>query len=124
MVYVSANEMKKVNFHKKIYPTVNEWLGLYENASAVVTNSFHGTVFSIIFNKPFLSVHQSGKFESQNIRIDSLLEDFGLKNRVFSGDFEKLFVPVNFEKVNKKLEEIRKKSPFVEWMKAYMSKVT
>ena len=124
VVYVSANEMKKVNFHKKIYPTVNEWLGLYENASAVVTNSFHGTVFSIIFNKPFLSVHQSGKFESQNTRIDSLLEDFGLKNRVFSGDFEKLFVPVNFEKVNKKLEEIRKKSPFVEWMKAYMSKVT
>ena len=124
VVYVSANEMKKVNFHKKIYPTVNEWLGLYENASAVVTNSFHGTVFSIIFNKPFLSVHQSGKFESQNTRIDSLLEDFGLKNRVFSGDFEKLFVPVNFEKVNKKLEEIRKKSPFVEWMKAYMSKIT
>ena len=81
-------------------------------------------MFSIIFNKPFLSVHQSGKFESQNTRIDSLLEDFGLKNRVFSGDFEKLFVPVNFEKVNKKLEEIRKKSPFVEWMKAYMSKIT
>ena len=117
VVYVPANEAQKINFHKKTFPTVEEWLGLYENASAVVTNSFHGTVFSLIFNKPFLSVHQTGKFEDQNVRIDSLLEDFGLKNRIFSGDFEKLFSSVDFEKVNKRLEEIRKCSPFVEWIK-------
>lgn len=116
VVYVPANEVQKINFHKKTFPTVEEWLGLYENASAVVTNSFHGTVFSLIFNKPFLSVHQKGKFESQNVRIDSLLEDFGLKNRIFSGDFEKLFAPVDFENVNKRLEETRKCSPFVEWI--------
>lgn len=117
VVYVPANEAQKINFYKKTFPTVEEWLGLYENASAVVTNSFHGTVFSLIFNKPFLSVHQTGKFEDQNVRIDSLLEDFGLKNRIFSGDFEKLFSSVDFEKVNKRLEEIRKCSPFVEWIK-------
>lgn len=117
VVYVPANEAQKINFHKKTFPTVEEWLGLYENASAVVTNSFHGTVFSLIFNKPFLSVHQTGKFEDQNVRIDSLLEDFGLKKRIFSGDFEKLFSSVDFEKVNKRLEEIRKCSPFVEWIK-------
>ena len=117
VVYVPANEAQKINFHKKTFPTVEEWLGLYENASAVVTNSFHGTVFSLIFNKPFLSVRQSGKFESQNVRIDSLLEDFGLNSRIFSGDFEKLFMPVDFESVNKRLEEIRERSPFVEWIK-------
>lgn len=117
VVYVPANEAQKINFHKKTFPTVEEWLGLYENASAVVTNSFHGTVFSLIFNKSFLSVHQTGKFEDQNVRIDSLLEDFGLKNQIFSGDFEKLFAPVDFENVNKRLEEIRKCSPFVEWIK-------
>lgn len=117
VVYVPANEAQKINFYKKTFPTVEEWLGLYENASAVVTNSFHGTVFSLIFNKPFLSVHQTGKFEDQNVRIDSLLEDFGLKNRIFSGDFEKLFSSVDFEKVNKRLEEIRESSPFVEWIK-------
>ena len=117
VVYVPANQSQKINVYKKTFPTVEEWLGLYENASAVVTNSFHGTVFSLIFNKPFLSVHQTGKFEDQNVRIDSLLEDFGLKNRIFSGDFEKLFSSVDFEKVNKRLEEIRKCSPFVEWIK-------
>lgn len=117
VVYVPANEAQKINFYKKTFPTVEEWLGLYENASAVVTNSFHGTVFSLIFNKPFLSVHQTGKFEDQNVRIDSLLEDFGLKNRIFSGNFEKLLSLVDFEKVNKRLDEIRKCSPFVEWIK-------
>ena len=119
VIYVPSNEMQKINFYKKTYPTVEEWLGLYENASAVVTNSFHGTVFSLIFNKPFLSVYQCGKFESQNIRIDSLLEDFDLKNRVFLGDFEKLFEIVDFEAVNKKLEKIRECSPFVEWIKEF-----
>jgi len=117
VVYVPANEAQRINFDRKTYPAVEEWLGLYGNASAVVTNSFHGTVFSLIFNRPFLSLHQSGKFESQNVRIDSLLEDFGLRSQIFSGDFEKLFAPVDFEKVNKKLEEIRKCSPFVEWIK-------
>ena len=117
VVYVPANEAQKINFHKKTFPTVEEWLGLYGNASAVVTNSFNGTVFSLIFNKPFLSVHQSGKFESQNVRIDSLLEDFGLNSRIFLGNFEKLLVPVGFENVNKRLEEIRESSPFVEWIK-------
>ena len=117
VVYVPANEAQKINFYKKTYPTVEEWLGLYENASAVVTNSFHGTVFSLIFNKPFLSVHQKGKFETQNVRVDSMLEDFGLKSRIFSGDFEKLFVPVDFGNVNKRLEEVRECSPFVEWIK-------
>lgn len=117
VVYVPANEAQKLDFHQKTYPTVEEWLGLYGNASAVLTNSFHGTVFSLIFNRPFLSVRQSGKFESQNVRIDSLLEDFGLNSHIFSGDFEKLFAPVDFEKVNKRLEEIRERSPFVEWIK-------
>lgn len=117
VVYVPANETQKINFHKKTFPTEEEWLGLYENASAVVTNSFHGTVFSLILNKPFLSVQQTGKFKNQNVRIDSLLEDFGLQSRIFSGDFEKLFAPVDFEPVNTRLEEIRKYSPFVEWVK-------
>jgi hypothetical protein len=117
IVYVPANDLQKINFYKKTYPTVNEWLGLYKNASFVVTNSFHGTVFSLIFNKPFLAVHQSGEFSKQNVRIDSLLEDFGLLERLFDGNFERLFKLVDFKKINSRLEEIREKSPFVEYIK-------
>lgn len=117
VVYVPANEFYKINFHKKIYPTVNEWLGLYEKASFVVTNSFHGTVFSLIFNKPFLTVKQTGDFSSQNARIDSLLEYFSLQNRFFDGDLEKLSEPIDFKPINQKMKEIRESSPFVEYVK-------
>lgn len=120
VVYVPANEFHKINFHKKIYPTVNEWLGLYEKASFVVTNSFHGTVFSLIFNKPFLTVKQAGDFSSQNARIDSLLEYFSLQNRFFDGDLEKLSEPIDFKPVNQKMKEVREASPFVDWMKKYI----
>lgn len=117
VVYVPANELQKINFYKKTYPTVNEWLGLYEKAGFVVTNSFHGTVFSLVFNKPFLTVKQTGDFSSQNARLESLLVDFGLKERFFTGNFEKLYEPIDFDKVNRKLTEIRERSPFVEYAK-------
>ena len=44
----------------------------------VITDSFHGTIFSIIFNKPFLS------FKIKNDeRFKNLIEIFGLKSRIF-----------------------------------------
>ncbi len=53
-----------------------EFLGLIKNAAMVLTNSFHGTVFSILFRKPFIGVpHTIG-----NSRIQTLLELAGLSN--------------------------------------------
>lgn len=118
VIYVPANEMQKINFYKKTFPSVSKWLGLYEKANFVVTNSFHGTVFSLIFNRPFLSVKQRGKFSSQNERIDSLLEYFGLQDRFFNGSLENLFEPVDFKRANQTLTEIRKSSPFVEYVES------
>lgn len=115
VIYVSGNS--KIDRYEKRFATIPEWLYLVDNAEYVVTNSFHCCVFSLIFKKKFGVVPLIGKVFSMNVRIDSLLEDFGLKNRIFSGDFEKLFAPVDFENVNKRLEEIRESSPFVEWIK-------
>ena len=47
----------------------------------MVTDSFHGCVFSILFNKPFLVIENS---ERGNARLDSLLEIFGLRSRMIS----------------------------------------
>ena len=49
------------------------------NCQAVITDSFHGTVFSIIFDKPFLSFSNSKRGIA---RFDSLKEVFDLKNRL------------------------------------------
>jgi hypothetical protein len=54
-----------------------EFLGLFKNASFICTNSFHGTVFSLIYKKSFLSMRHS----TSNSRIQSLLEITGLLNR-------------------------------------------
>lgn len=59
--------------------SVEEWLrGIYE-AELVVTDSFHACVFSIIFKKPFVAL---GNPLRGNTRFDSLLQMFGLQNRL------------------------------------------
>lgn len=55
----------------------NEFLGLIKNADIVLTNSFHGTVFSIVFRKFFFS-YPMGQISS---RITSILELLHLKER-------------------------------------------
>ena len=57
-----------------------EFVWLVANAMAVVTTSFHGTAFSVIFNRPFYSVIPKGM--SNSGRILNLVSKFNLSNRV------------------------------------------
>ena len=59
--------------------SVEEWLSLFANAEFVVTDSFHGTVFSIINRRPFASVVNAQRGAT---RFYSLLSKFGLENRI------------------------------------------
>ena len=54
-----------------------EFVSLFKNASFVVCSSFHGTVFSLIFNKPFVSVRMG---VGKDNRVDNLLRQLGLTN--------------------------------------------
>lgn len=51
--------------------TIPEWLALFRDASYVVTDSFHGTVFSIIFGKEFKCLYNKSRGSA---RFDSLLK--------------------------------------------------
>jgi len=79
------------------------------DAEFVVTDSFHGTVFSIIFNKPFLAIGNKKRGIS---RFVSLLEIFGLEERlVFNNnpDIKKIIrTTIDFKKIND-IIEIEKK---------------
>lgn len=66
-----------------VYPSPEEWLGYYEKAEYIFTNTFHGTVFAIIFRKKFLVFLQEGKTKAQNGRLVSLLKKFDLENRFY-----------------------------------------
>ena len=85
-----------------------EYLYAFMNAQFIVTNSFHGTAFSINFSKDFYTVISDKK--NNNSRQISLLEMFGLTERlvVANTDFDTLTQShVNYNEVNKRLEEQR-----------------
>ena len=83
-----------------VYPSVSKWIAGFRDADFVVTDSFHGTVFSIIFNKPFICIANK---ERGLTRFTSLLKIFNLENRLIfsSKDFsDTLLEDINYEKVN------------------------
>ena len=69
-----------------IIPNPDEFVQLIHNADVVFTDSFHASAFSIIFNTPFY-VYQRDDVK-QFSRIDSLLKDFNLENRVISDNID------------------------------------
>ena len=65
--------------HRVVYTaSPEEFLGWIKNARFVVTTSFHGTAFSIIFNKAFVSIKQN---KSSDLRIESILNQAQILNR-------------------------------------------
>lgn len=70
-------------FHKEdsILPTIEQWLKSFEDAEMVLVDSFHGMVFSIIYNKPFWVIGNTKRGLS---RFTSLLQLLGLENRLIS----------------------------------------
>ncbi|MBW4459936.1 MAG: polysaccharide pyruvyl transferase family protein [Nodosilinea sp. WJT8-NPBG4] len=86
----------------------SEWLGLFEAASYVVTNTYHGTIFALINQKPFTVLHSSNKTN----KTADLLRGMGLENRI-------LLEPNNPERLNEHLSAI----DYVEVQKTIASKV-
>lgn len=67
-----------------VLPSLEGWIKGFAEADFIVTDSFHGCVFSIIFNKPFLVI---GNRERGLSRLESMLNMFNLEGRLLlSGD--------------------------------------
>lgn len=92
------------------YATPDLFLALIANASYVVVSSFHGTAFSINFNKDFLSVAPD-RFSS---RIDGILSMTGLESRKVStlDDVTDTLINsrIDYSSANKRLQEERETS--------------
>jgi hypothetical protein len=70
---------------EKKVPRVTQWLQSFIDAEFVVTDSFHGCVFSIIFNKSFIAI---GNPERGYSRFTSLLKIFNLEERLVTADID------------------------------------
>ena len=86
----------------------SEFISLIENAKLVLTNSFHGTAFSIIFEKPFVSVPHT----KSNSRILELLESLNISNRQITSSklLQKEMLEMSFKYVSAKLEVLKNNS--------------
>lgn len=86
---------------------VPEFLDFFNSAEIVLTDSFHGAVFSILFNRPFV-VFKRG---NMNSRIDTLLSKFKLEDRHWDyvKEHENYF-DIDYSHVDAILEEEREKS--------------
>lgn len=89
---------------EKLYPTIEEWLGLIQHASFVVTNSFHGMALSIINRKPFVVFPLIGLMKGMNGRIFDLASKMGLSNRIFSDTLDVLWESVDWSRAEKEIE--------------------
>ena len=87
--------------------TIEDWFAEFRDADYVVTDSFHGMVFSIIFNKPFAIVmNPSGG----NDRYLSLLSPLGLMERIVKDGTLPSDSAIDWQKVNTQLDSLRKTS--------------
>lgn len=85
-------------------PGVEAWLRAIRDAEFVVTDSFHGTVFSILFNRPFVTIANRSRGQA---RFQSLLETFSLESRAVSPGaklpVERISSAIDWNAVNAKL---------------------
>ena len=88
--------------------SIEEWLSLIASAQLVITDSFHGCAFSILFNKPFFAFINENRGSS---RFYSLFESFELQDRVIkSASDVSLSKQVDWARVNEILSRRREAS--------------
>lgn len=93
-----------------VFPGVTAWLRSFMDAEMTVVDSFHGMVFSILFNKPFWVI---GNAERGMSRFTSLLKTFHLGDRLLDAaklDNIDISKPIDWAVVNGILEEKRSES--------------
>lgn len=94
-------------YNKLYYLSPEQLLGYFKNASFIITSTFHGTAFSVIFNKPFYYIKLGNK---ENYRVNSLLENIGLSDRIISEYSSPEYKDIKYIKTNKLLNALKNNS--------------
>jgi len=108
--YSSQHDEKNLSQQK--IPSIENWIKGFADADFVITDSFHGTVFSIIFNKPFISLVNVNRGAS---RFESILGELGLTERLL-GEFDRQKIEmlvqevIDYDDLNHKLDLLRSRS--------------
>ena len=91
----------------------NDFVRYISRARYVCTDSFHCSVFSIIFHRQFMTFYRTSSQDktNRNSRIDSLFDVLGVsKDHIYFGDMELIDSPVEWHTIDNNLESLRKES--------------
>ena len=100
-----------------------DFVNLIRNAEYVLTDSFHGSVFSILHHKKFVIFNRfnSGS-NSRNSRIDSLCEILGLNERRYAGNIgAQINQRIDYDIVEERLNQLRAES--IQYLERALSKI-
>ena len=97
--------LKTNEIHKAVSP--ENFVNIIKYAACVVTTSFHGTAFSVIFNRPFYTIRLNDGADS---RSQSLLETLHLEERMVDKHTTPTYSPIDYSNTNVILATLRKYS--------------
>lgn len=105
-----------------IVQPIESWLRGIKDAEFVVTDSFHGVAFSIIFNRQFIAI---GNKKRGLARFQSLLRQFDLLDRLIDEDTDidsylENLKEIDYRKVNQRKEQLQEKS--LSFLKEYLGR--
>ena len=100
----SMNKWRDKSYHFAI--SVEDFISYFKHASYIVTNSFHGLAFSLIFEKNFMVTWMDGK----SSRCESLLREVGLLNRQIHDAAEAKWEELDYTQINRELNKLQNHS--------------
>lgn len=113
-VHVLGPDYDMISLKLKQRETIDlpHWLRSFMDADYVLTDSFHGTVFALLFRRPFIAIANAGRGAD---RFQSLLNALGLSSRLISvndvGRIPPLIAaPIDYTDVHLRLSDLKKKS--------------
>ena len=98
--YLTADKVKAED-------TIEKWLANFRDAKYVITDSYHGTVFSLIFQKQFYTFYNTYR---GNARMDSLKKISGLEKRFLTDPVKELGNEIDYKTVEARIERMRQDS--------------
>ena len=107
IIWISNTYKKSLNIKYVKSAGPDEFLGLFKNAEYIITNSFHGTVFSINFNKQFFT-ELLPKTKGTNSRMEDILDLFEISDRIINDSSPRVIDnKINYNYVNEILEKTK-----------------
>lgn len=107
--YISTRDIYRSKNNHLDYVGVGNFLWLIANASWVITDSFHSTIFSINFNRNFYCFDKMPGKSYDNGRLQDMLMQVGLESRLLAAANE-CYCEINYYEVNIILDKKRQNS--------------